>query len=68
MTRQPGEENLSDLEVQILDLTDEWHSAEPNDEAYGTELVEFIAAKLGLSFNDAGYAIYGPHWKDGAIL
>lgn len=62
--RRKGEEDFTDEEVQILDWTDEWHSS-PDD---GVGLVDFIAAKLGVSYNEAGSRIYGPHWKDGAFL
>jgi hypothetical protein len=68
MGRQPGEESFTDREVEILDLTDEWHHSVPGDEAYGCSLVEFVAAKLDVSYNQAGREIYGPHWKDGAVL
>jgi hypothetical protein len=68
MGRQPGEENLTEREILILDLTDEWHDSDESDEGFGYTLVEFVAAKLGVSYDQAGQEIYGPHWKDGALL
>lgn len=55
-------------EELVLDLTDEWHCAMPGDEAFGQELVEFVASRLGVSPEEAGREIYGPHWPDGAFL
>lgn len=68
MPRQKGEENLSDREVEVLDLTDEWHDATPGDKAYGTGLIEYVADRLNISHKDAQLAIYGPPREDGAVL
>lgn len=70
MTRQKGEENLSDREVQILDLTDEWHLAEPGDDAHDYSLVGWIAHNLGISNREAQLELYGNNAPrdDGAVL
>lgn len=68
MARQKGEEDLSDREVEVLDLTDEWHDSTPGDKAYGMSLIEYIADELSISHKDAQLAIYGPPRADGAVL
>lgn len=69
MTRQTGEENLTDREVEILDATDEWHFAEPGHEALNYSLVEWVAHRLDISVSEASKELYGPHApEDGAVV
>ena len=57
----------TELEIKILDLTGEWHDAPSGHEALDYTLVEWLAHKLEITYDEAHYQLYGNR-SDGALL
>lgn len=57
----------AELKKRVLDLTEEWHDAEPVDDAYHYSLINWIAHNLDITPSQAKKILYGDR-DDGAVL